>query len=700
MPKDKYPSDKFELLRKQAEELLQKQPELAPQTPSDILDLIHELKVHQAELEIQNEELQRAQKELATLHQEFESLYEFAPCGYLTLNNKGIISRVNLAAVALLETDRRSLWHSGFSQFIDPDYAYAFISARTKAGETGTKQSVELPLKRGKESLVWVQANIEADRDDADAVTQWRIVLMDITPKKTAEAALMESEKRFRALFQHAPVAYQSLDEHGNIIAVNEAWLETLNYSEIDVIGKNFSDFLHPDWKDRFRGSFIRSKTVSEVLGNEFVMQKKDGMDMLVSFNDKVSKDLSGEFKNVHCVFYDITAQRKLEADNESLEDKLRQAKKMETIGTLAGGIAHNFNNILMGIQGSVTLMSMDKDPSHPDRERLRRIEECVTSAAELTKDLLGFARGGKYQVKPTDLNVLIKNWNWMFGHTKKEIKIHEKYEKELWTVKVDQGQIKQVFLNLYINAWQAMPGGGNIFVQTENVAIDQEYVAPFEIMLGRYVKISVTDTGTGVDDEIREKIFEPFYSTKGMTTSSGLGLASVYGIIKNHGGFINVSSEKGKGATFDLYLPATVKEIVEEAPVPDRGDIQYGQDTVLLVDDEPIIIDVGKKMLERLGYHVLIARSGDEALEIYGKQKEEIALVILDMIMPGMGGGETYDRLKAIDGDVRVLLSSGYSIKGQAKEIMDRGCKGFIQKPFSLYDLSMNIREALTIAK
>jgi CheY-like chemotaxis protein len=155
-----------------------------------------------------------------------------------------------------------------------------------------------------------------------------------------------------------------------------------------------------------------------------------------------------------------------------------------------------------------------------------------------------------------------------------------------------------------------------------------------------------------------------------------------------------------GEGATFDIYLPATVTEIVEEAPVPDRGDIQYGNDTVLIVDDEPIIIDVGQKMLERLGYRVLIARSGDEALDVYGKQREDIALVILDMIMPGMGGGETYDRLKAIDGDVRVLLSSGYSIKGQAKEIMDRGCKGFIQKPFSLYDLSMKIREALAITK
>jgi len=696
MPDDLDPSDKFEQLRQQAEELLQKQPDLAPETPSDILDLIHELKVNQTELEIQNEELQRAQRELATLHQEFQSLYEFAPCGYVTLNSMGIITRVNLAAVALLETDRQSILHSGFNQFIDSKHYNAFISARKKAGETGKKQSVELPLKRRNESPVWVQANIEAGRDDASEVTQWRVVLMDITPKKAAEAALIESEERFRGLFEHAPVAYQSLDERGNFIAVNETWLATLDYSEIDVIGKNFSDFLHPDWNARFEENFTRLKTVGEVPGNEFVMKKKDGTDILVSFHGKISQNVMGGFKQIHCVFYDISAQRKAEKENKRLENKLRQAKKMESIGTLAGGIAHNFNNILMNIQGRATLMLIDKDHSHPDCEHLFSIEESVKNAAELTKDLLGFARGGKYEVKPTDLNALIKHGSWMFGRTNKEIEIQENYENDLWTVEVDRGQIQQALLNLFVNAWQAMPGGGNLYIQTENATLDEKYIKPFEIVLGKYVKISVTDTGIGMDRATRERIFDPFFSTKGMTTSSGLGLASVYGIIKNHGGFINVSSEMGKGTTFEIYLPASDQELVEETPGPDRHGIQYGQETVLLVDDEAIIIDVGQKMLERLGYRVLIARSGDEALEVYGKQGKEIALVILDMIMPSMGGGETYDRMKAIDGGVRVLLSSGYSIEGQAKEIMDRGCKGFIQKPFSLYGLSMKIREAL----
>jgi two-component system cell cycle sensor histidine kinase/response regulator CckA len=696
MPDHLDPSDKFEQLRQQAEELLHKQVDIAPETPSDIYNLIHELKVHQAELEIQNEELQRAQKELATLHQEFANLYEFAPCGYVTLNNKGIITRANLAAVTLLETDRRSLWHSGFSQFIDLGHENAYISSRKKAGEIRKKQRVELPLKRGKKSPVWVQAYIEADHNDAGEVRQWRIVLMDISPQKAAEAALMQSEERFRDLFEHAPVAYQCLDEHGNVSAVNEAWLETLDYSETDVIGKNFTDFLHPDWKDRFKENFARMKSGGEVLGDEFVMEKRGGTDILVWFIGKISRDVMGIFRQFHCVFYDITAQRRVEKDNKRLEDKLRQAKKMEAIGTLAGGIAHNFNNILMGIQGRVALMSIDKDPSHPDREHLRGIEESVKHAAELTRDLLGFARGGQYEVKPTDLNELIRKGSWMFGRTNKEVAIHENYENDLWPVEVDHGQIQQVLLNLFVNAWQAMPGGGSLFIQTENVALDENYLKPFEINAGKYVRISVVDTGIGMNNATLERIFDPFFSTKETTTSSGLGLASVYGIVKNHGGFINVYSEKGEGATFHIYLPASDKGILAEPPEPDQYGIRYGQDTVLFVDDEIMVIDVAQKMLERLGYRVLIARNGDEALKVYKKQREEIALVILDMIMPGMGGGETYDRMTAIDEDVRVLLSSGYSIKGQAKEIMDRGCKGFIQKPFTLFDLSMKIRAAL----
>jgi len=385
----------------------------------------------------------------------------------------------------------------------------------------------------------------------------------------------------------------------------------------------------------------------------------------------------------------------------------------MEAIGILAGGIAHNFNNVLMGIQGNTSLILLGKTSDHPDYERLSNIEQGVLSGAELTKQLLGFARGGRYEVLPTDLNELIKSQNRMFGRTKKEITIHGKYQDSPWTVEVDQGQINQVILNFYVNAWQAMPRGGDLYIQTENVTLDEEYVRPFDMDPGNYVKISVTDTGVGMDEATQQRIFDPFFTTQEMGRGTGLGLASVYGIIKNHGGIINVYSEKGEGSTFTIYLPASEKEIVKEEKVPERP--LKVTETVLLIDDEDVIIDVGEGILETLGYKVLIARSGKEAIEIISKahrakRKEDKGkkghapgamppapdIIILDMIMPEMSGGETYDRMKEINPNIKVLLSSGYSINGQATEILKRGCNGFIQKPFNMKQLSQELRKIL----
>ena len=257
------------------------------------------------------------------------------------------------------------------------------------------------------------------------------------------------------------------------------------------------------------------------------------------------------------------------------------------------------------------------------------------------------------------------------------------------------------------------MPKGGDLYIQTENVTLDENYTKPFNVTPGRYVKISITDTGVGMDEETQRRIFEPFFTTKEMGRGTGLGLASAYGIIKNHGGIINVYSEKGEGSTFTIYLPASEKEIVKEEKIPER--LLKGTETVLLVDDEDIIIDVGDGLLKTLGYKVLVARSGKEAIEIISKahrakRKEDKGkkghapgamppapdIIILDMIMPEMSGGETYDRMKEINPDIKVLLSSGYSINGQATEILERGCDGFIQKPFTIKELSNAIREVL----
>jgi two-component system cell cycle sensor histidine kinase/response regulator CckA len=383
----------------------------------------------------------------------------------------------------------------------------------------------------------------------------------------------------------------------------------------------------------------------------------------------------------------DIREQKKLEA-------QIHQAQKMEAIGTLAGGIAHDYNNLLMGILGNTSLMSFDLKSDHPHYGRLKNIEKYVQSGADLTKQLLGLAKGGKYEVKPIDVNDLMEKSSEMFNRTKKEIRIHSDYQEDLWNVEADRSQIEQVLLNLYVNAGQAMPEGGELYLKTENVILDDSYTQYFSLKSGDYVKISVTDTGTGMDDNIKKRIFDPFFTTKDIGRGTGLGLASAYGIIKNHGGIINVYSMIDKGSTFNIFLPASKKEVKKDMPVNQKT--LKGTGTILLVDDEDMIIDVGSQILASLGYMPLLAKSGKEAIDVYEKNKDRIVMVILDMIMPGMGGGETYDRLKSIDPEIRVLLSSGYSIDGQASEIIDRGCNGFIQKPFNVIQLSRKIREVL----
>lgn len=520
-------------------------------------------------------------------------------------------------------------------------------------------------------------------------------VFDNITDRKQAEEALRESEEKYRTILDEIDEGYFEVDLTGRFTFVSDWFLQITGNSRDELLKVENRDYMTPESAKKAYNIFtelVRTGEPVKNVGHEIITP--EGEHRYIELSASLVRDREGNPIGFRGTAHDVTGRIKAEEEKARLEAQLQQAQRMEALGTLAGGIAHNFNNVLMVIQGRASLMMMDKDGSHPDFEHLKGIEEYVRNAAELTKDLLGFARGGKYEPRPIDLNELIKHENLMFGRTKKEITVRGKYNKDLWTVEVDQGQIRQTLLNLYVNAWQAMPEGGDLYIQTDNVTVDEGYVKPYEVIPGRYVKISVTDTGVGMDEATREKIFDPFFTTQEVGTGTGLGLASVYGIVKNHGGFINVYSEKGEGTTFNIYLPASEKEVVEEKKP--TGEAVKGEGTILLVDDEEMITDVGELLLEKLGYRVLTARSGQEAIDVYGKKMDDIDLVILDMIMPGMGGGETFDRLKEINPDIKVLLSSGYSINGQAREILDRGCNGFIQKPFSMNEISQIIREHL----
>jgi PAS domain S-box-containing protein len=530
---------------------------------------------------------------------------------------------------------------------------------------------------------VWSSMRATVIRDKSGNIKYWIGLMQDISERKRAEEEL----HRYRYIVSTSDDLMSLIDKDYVYQAVNDAYLCATLQKREDIIGQS----------------------VIELMGEAlFYSTIKDNLDKCLA-GEKINYESWFDFAGWGCKYMDVTYLPLIDerqkvagivicskdiTEKKKLEDQLFKSQKMEALGTLAGGIAHDFNNLLMGIQGRNSLMLADLDDSHPLFDHLKGIEAYVKSASNLTMQLLGFARSGKYEVLPTDLSELVDKSTKMFGRTKKELKIFKKFSHDLWSAEVDRGQIEQVLLNLYVNSWQAMPGGGELHIQTENVTIDENYVKPFRVKPGKYVKISVTDTSIGMDADTRQKIFDPFFTTKEMGRGTGLGLASAFGIIKNHDGFINVYSEKGKGTTFNIYLPASDKKQVKDISV--AKNIIKGDETVLLVDDEDIIIEVGKKLLKKLGYTVLVARGGKEAIDFYHANKDEIDLVILDMIMPDKDGGDTYDRLKQINPGIRVLLSSGYSINGHAAEILSRGCNGFIQKPFNLIQLSEKIREVL----
>jgi len=504
--------------------------------------------------------------------------------------------------------------------------------------------------------------------------------------RKFAEEELRESEDRFKSLSQNAPDIIYTLDVDGAITYVNPSWEKNLGHKRREVIGKYLHDFADGETRNtirNFRDIMDRKEIVRDLT---ITLVHRDGSSRVFNISGAPNFNSSGMLIGIVGLLKDITENRKLEA-------QFQQAQKMEAIGTLAGGIAHDFNNLLMGIQGYVSLMLLEFTPGHPFHEKLKMIERQVKSGADLTRQLLGFARAGRYQIKPTDLNDLIGRTAALFGRTKKEISIFEKFHPELWIVEVDQTQIEQVLLNLYINAWQAMPAGGNLRLETANVVLDEDFAAGNGLQAGRYVRISVTDNGIGMDEKVRKRIFEPFFTTKEMGRGTGLGLASAYGIIKGHDGMIDVYSEKGLGSTFNIYLPASGKAPSAEKKA--SGSYRTGSETILLVDDEQVILTVNGEMLEKLGYKVLIAKGGREAIEIF-RGNPDIRLVILDMIMPDLGGREVFDALKELDPSIRVILSSGYSLSDEAARMMERGCCAFIQKPFNILELSDRIRRVL----
>ncbi len=523
------------------------------------------------------------------------------------------------------------------------------------------------------------KAELNADRRHLQQIAQ------------SAEA-LRESEEKYRTLIENASEAIV-VAQDGLIKFANPKGEELYGYTQEELASRPLTYFIHEEDREmvgerherRLRGEVPPSTYPFRIISKAGDIKWVELKVVFFSWNERPA---------ALCLMTDITEQRLAEEEKKKLEAQLGQSRKVEALGTLAGGIAHNFNNLLTGVQGNASLMLLETDPTHLNYQRLKIIEKAVQSGSRLTRQLLGYAREGRYEIRPISLNQLVKETSDTFGETKKEIRVHRELAEDLFGIKADQGQIEQVLLNFYVNAADAMPGGGDLFLKTMNVTHNDMKGKPYKAKPGNYVLLTVADTGVGMDKKTMERIFDPFFTTKGLAKGTGLGLASVYGIVKAHGGYIDVESEKGHGTTLYVCLPASERK-VEEA-VKSAEQIIEGSGTILLVDDEEMVLDVSVQLLKALGYTVLEAKGGREAVEVYRENKDKIDMVLLDMIMPDMGGGEAYDLMKEINPEIKVLLSSGYSIDGQATEILERGCDGFIQKPFNMKELSKCIREIL----
>jgi two-component system cell cycle sensor histidine kinase/response regulator CckA len=559
-------------LRQRAEDFLNQNPAAIKRTPpADIQKLVEELRVHQVELEMQNEELRQAQIELSDARDRYANLYDFAPVGYFTINEKGLILEANFTGAKMLGLERGRLIGRPFSRFITKDAQDNFYLYRKKIFETGIRQTFELTLKREDGSIFHAQ---------------------------------LES------------------------IAIKETGAD---------------------------GNVIRTTII------------------------------------------DITRRRQAEEEKTELQFQLQHSQKMEAVGTLAGGIAHDFNNLLQAIQGFAEILLLDKQKNDDGYHELKQISHAAKRGAELTRQLLTFSHKIESKLRPVDINDLVEKTKTLLERTlPRMIAIKLRLTPENMVVNADSAQIEQILINLAVNAKDAMPEGGELTVQTEGKWLDEAYcrVQPL-IKPGKYVLLTVSDSGCGMDKETLKHIFDPFYTTKGLAEGTGLGLAIVYGIVKSHGGHIECVSALGMSTSFRIYFPALDQQApTEVAAKEDRPG--GGSETILLVDDEEIIRDVGEATLTRFGYTVLTAADGDTAVERYRREQERIDLVILDLVMPKMSGKRCLEALIRINPNVKVVVASGFSETVSRAEVLKAGAKGFIGKPYEVNKLLSAVREVL----
>lgn len=516
-----------------------------------------------------------------------------------------------------------------------------------------------------------------------------RLVILGIDITELREA--VELQKRLATAIEQSAEAVVISDAEGVIQYVNPATERITGYEKAEIIGKTPRIFESGEHEPAFFERLWKTVQSGNTWSGRIINKKKDGTLYHEDATISPVRDASGKITNFVSVQRNIT-------ENLELTKQLFQSQKMEAVGTLAGGIAHDFNNLLTIVLGYSEILLTDRDEQDPAYADLKRINQAGQKGAELVQRILAFSRKSEVKLRPLNLNQQIDQLRKMLARTiPKMIEIELKLVEGLHPVNADPTQMDQVLMNLALNARDAMSDRGTLTIETANVTLDDEYTWKHLGMgPGEYVLLSVSDTGCGMDKETVEHIFEPFFTTKEAGKGTGLGLAMVYGIITQHGGQIRCYSEPAHGTSFRIYLPALepekeASEIQDRAAMPGRGT-----ETILLVDDEEFVRDLGKRILASSGYTVLTAVDGAQALEVYRKERNRISLIILDLIMPEMGGTQCLQEILRIDPKAKVLIASGFALTGRTKEPLDMGAVGFVGKPYNIREVLRTVRDIL----
>ncbi len=621
--------------------------------------------------------------------QRFQKLAESAPFGMLIIQSDGSFSYGNpkfseIFGYKLSEVPNGREWFR--KAFPDPGLRHEAVSAWIedfKRCVEGEVRSRVFPVitKDGTEKIIhFYFVKLVAGED--------LITCEDITDRQNAEAELLSSERKYRSLFEDSKDGIFIAQVDGALVDVNQSFLDLFGYEREEMQGKNVI-MTNVDPSDGV-GFMSEIQNYGYVKDYPLDLRKKDGSFMNCLLTGTVRRNEDGTIEGYRGIIRDITVQR-------SLEMQLLQAQKMEAVGTLAGGIAHDFNNILQAVLGYSELMLLRKDDQDRDYSHLKKIQQAGQRGADLVKSLLMFSRKIETTKVSVNLNLEILQAQDILSHTiPKIITIDLRLSENLESIQADPSQINQILMNLGINARDAMPNGGTLIFETANFGLDKEYCASHvEIMPGNYVQLTVSDTGQGMDNRTLEHIFEPFFTTKEKGKGTGLGLATVFGIVKRHGGHIICLSELGHGTTFKIYFPATqVKKGLEPSASVDA--MQGGAETILLVDDEESLRDLGTTLLNNFGYEVITACNGKEALAIYRKHKNKISLILLDLIMPEMDGRQCLAEMLLIDPKAKILVASGYFEKGLNDEMVEAKARGFVGKPYNITKLLTTVRDTL----